>query len=70
MANDPNQARERLRESAGRGLVTENEMVRRAESVSQAAIIVRANEAKARKQQRIGIAVTAVVLIAFYFIAC
>ena len=70
MASDPNQAKERLQESTGRGLVSENEMLRRAESVSQAAIIVRANEAKALRQQRIGMAVTAAILFAIWLFAC
>ena len=70
MANDSEQAKARLRESAGRGLVSEMEMVRRAESVSQAAIIVRENEARAKRQQRIGIAVTIGVAFAIWLFAC
>jgi hypothetical protein len=70
MANDPNQAQVRLRESAGRGLVPESEMARRAESVSQAAIIVRANEARSLKQQRITMAVVAGVALAIWLFAC
>jgi hypothetical protein len=70
MASGPNQAKERLQESTGRGLVSENEMLRRAESVSQAAIIVRANADKALRQQRIGMAVTAAILFAIWLFAC
>ena len=70
MANDSEQAKARLQESAGRGLVPENEMVRRAESVSHAAIIVRENEARAKRQQRIGIAVTVGIAFAVWLVAC
>lgn len=69
MANEPNYVKDRLRESANRGVISENEMMRRAESVSQAAIIVRNFEEQAKKRRIIGIAVAAVICFGLW-LAC
>ena len=66
----PQPVRERLQGSASRSGVSDYEMRRRAESVSQAAMIVRQNEARARKKTAIGVGITIAVVIALYFIAC
>ncbi|MCB9533065.1 MAG: hypothetical protein H6698_01905 [Myxococcales bacterium] len=60
--------RERLHEAATRGVITESEMRRRAESVSQAALIVRHNEERAKKQMITRSLIAGVVLIVLFVI--
>ncbi|MFT6396026.1 MAG: hypothetical protein ACJAYU_000768 [Bradymonadia bacterium] len=70
MANEPHYEQDRLRESANRGVIPEDEMMRRAESVSHAAIIIRNFEAEAKKKRMIGLAISVVVGFGLYFAFC
>ncbi len=70
MADKPQNAQDRLRESANRGVISETEMMRRAESVSQAAIIIRKNADDAKKKRMIAIAISVVVGFGLYFAFC
>lgn len=73
MSDEPRSVGDRLPPPSGQmpqPSFDEAEMRKRADAVSHAAMIVRENEARARKQALIGAAITAVIVIAVLLATC